>query len=185
MPWIDVIDEQEATGDLAEVYAALAGKRGKVANIMKVHSLNPRAMQTHMELYMAIMFGSSGLKRETRELIAVVISSANGCDYCVNHHAEALNHYWKDEARLARLVKDYETAELPKEQLAVLGYALKLTRAPHDMTEADLEPLHEAGFSDRDVLEINLIVSYFNFVNRIALGLGVGFTADEVAGYRY
>lgn len=180
-----MIDEQEATGELAEVYAALAGKRGKVANIMKVHSLNPRAMQTHMEFYLAIMFGSSGLKRELRELIAVVVSAANGCDYCVNHHAEALKHYWKDEARLARLLQDHETADLPEEQRVALRYALKLTRSPQGVTEADLEPLREAGFSERDILDINLIVSYFNFVNRVALGLGVGFSADEVAGYRY
>ncbi|QXD13835.1 hypothetical protein GQ464_010165 [Rhodocaloribacter litoris] len=53
------------------------------------------------------------------------------------------------------------------------------------MTEADVAALREAGFSDRDILDINLIVSYFNFVNRIASGLGVDFSPEEAGGYRY
>jgi len=47
------------------------------------------------------------------------------------------------------------------------------------------ERLRQAGFSDEDILSINLIVSYFNFVNRIALGLGVEFSEAEVRGYNY
>lgn len=45
------------------------------------------------------VFGRSGLKRAERELIAVVVSATNGCAYCVQHHAEALNSYWKDSER--------------------------------------------------------------------------------------
>ena len=40
------------------------------------------------------------------------------------------------------------------------------------------------GLSDKDILDLTLIVGYFNFVNRIALGLGVGWSAEELSGYR-
>ena len=61
MAWIREIDEADATGELAEVYGEVIGARGKLANILKVHSLNPGALRTHVELYMQLMFGRSKL----------------------------------------------------------------------------------------------------------------------------
>jgi uncharacterized peroxidase-related enzyme len=63
-------------------------------------------------------------------------------------------------------------------------HAEKLTSAPSAMTESDLDPLRAEGLSDQDILDITLIVAYFSFVNRIALGLGVSYSAEELAGYR-
>jgi len=65
----------------------------------------------------------------------------------------------------------------------MLDYVVKLTKAPDKITQADIESLHQCGFTDESILDMNLIVSYFNFVNRIALGLGVEFTPEEVRGY--
>ncbi|HEC94730.1 MAG TPA: peroxidase [Thermoplasmatales archaeon] len=185
MPWIKVIDENEATGKLKEVYAEIRRGRGKVANIMKIHSLHPHTMEKHLQLYQAIMFGSSGLTREERELIAVVVSTINGCEYCIKHHSEALYYYWRDRRKIQRLIKDFHSVDLSERLQRLLMYAVKLTKTPNAVNKADVELLRETGFSDKDILTINLVVSYFNFVNRIALGLGVEWTSDEVTGYRY
>jgi len=185
MAWIRIVDDAEATGQLKEIYDQIRGKRGKVANIIKVQSLNPEAMKAHMDLYYCLMFGKSGLTRPERELIAVVVSAANRCIYCVNHHAEALNHYWSDEEKLQRLVKDVDFTDLPERSRRVLLYAVKLTLTPSDMDATDIDTLRQHGFKDRDILDINLIVSYFNFANRIATGLGVDVTPEEVQGYKY
>ncbi|RMF62267.1 MAG: peroxidase [Bacteroidetes bacterium] len=186
MAWIDMIDEAEASGELKAIYDEIIGSRGKLSNIMRIHSLNPPTMRAHMELYLKIMFGRSGLRRADRELLATVVSAANGCAYCVHHHAEALHFYWKDRDRVQRVAADFRAdPDLTPAQRAMLAYAEKLTRTPHAMTEADVAALREAGFSDRDILDINLIVSYFNFVNRIAAGLGVDFSPEEVSGYKY
>ena len=67
----------------------------------------------------------------------------------------------------------------------MLDYAVKLTEAPSSVTEADVEAMRRAGFSDAAILDVNLITSYFNFVNRIAEGLGVAFDPEEMSGYRY
>ena len=64
-----------------------------------------------------------------------------------------------------------------------MRHADKLTSAPSAMTESDLGELRAVGLSDKDILDLTLIVGYFNFVNRIALGLGVDFSADEKSGY--
>jgi uncharacterized peroxidase-related enzyme len=63
-------------------------------------------------------------------------------------------------------------------------HAEKLTSAPAAMTELDLDPLRAEGLSDEDILDITLVVAYFNFVNRVALGLGVSYSAEELSGYR-
>ncbi len=55
----------------------------------------------------------------------------------------------------------------------MLTYSVKLTHTPGQMTSADVEALREAGFTDRDVLDIVEVVGYYAYVNRIADGLGV------------
>jgi len=185
MAWIRVINEDEASAELEKVYDNLKDKRGEVSNIMKVHSLNPRALTNHLDLYLSLMYGRTGLKRVERELIAIVVSVANNCEYCEVHHAEAVNFYWKDIERVRKLIKDFRAVDLPKKTQRMLEYAVKLTKSPNTITEADIANLRECGFSDEDILNINLITSYFNFVNRITLGLGVEFTPEEVQGYKY
>ncbi len=79
MAFIKVIDEALAVGKLKEVYDDIAKSRGKLSNIMKIHSLHLDAMVKHMDLYKSIMFGKSNLSRELKEMIAVVVSVANKC----------------------------------------------------------------------------------------------------------
>ena len=185
MAWIKVIDEDEATGNLKRIYEKIKGKRGKVANIMKIHSLNPRSMETHLALYVNLMFGQSNLSREEREIIATVVSAANKCDYCKLHHGEALNYYWKNLEKVQAFMNDPLSFDVPERTKAMIKYAIKLTKTPEEVTEEDIKSLRTVGFSDRDILDIALITSYFNFVNRIALGLGVEFSPDEISGYKY
>ncbi|NNF67551.1 MAG: peroxidase-related enzyme [Gammaproteobacteria bacterium] len=183
MAWIDEIEEADATGELGQIYAGLVEQRGKLSNIMKVQSLNPGAMQKHLDLYMQLMFAKSGLSRADREAIAVAVSAANNCAYCVSHHAEALQRYEKDKSVL-REIRNLHFIELPERLARMLSYAVKLTREPARIREEELDLLREAGLSDSDILDINLVTAYFNFVNRIALGLGVTFSAEETAGYK-
>jgi len=185
MPWIHQIEPDVATGPLREIYENITGARGKVANIIKVHSLNPKAMRAHMDLYLSIMFDRGGLSRQECEMIGVVVSAANGCNYCVNHHAAALNAYWKDDDKLKRFMDDPESVELSERVAAMLAYAVKLTRTPAAMVEHDVERFRRVGLNDEQVLNVALIAAYFNFVNRVALGLGVEFNDREVEGYRY
>lgn len=185
MPWIQVIEKDEASEKLKEIYNEISGKRGKLSNIMKVQSLNPEAMKKHMELYLTLMFCPSGLSREDRELIAVVVSSLNNCDYCVNHHAKALNYYWKDDKKIQSLIENYKSIDISEKKRNMLDYVYKLTTKPSEASKKDIKVLKDYGFYDEDILNINLITCYFNFVNRIALGLGVEFSRDEISGYKY
>jgi uncharacterized protein YciW len=67
----------------------------------------------------------------------------------------------------------------------VIKHASKLTTNPSAILKDEIDELKQSGWTDEDILAINLIISYFNFVNRIALGLGVEFSEEEVKGYKY
>ena len=81
MAWIKVIDETEAEGNLKEMYEKMVEPSGGVDNILKIHSLNPASLMAHFDLYKTLMRGSRDLSRIRREMIAVVASSINRCEY--------------------------------------------------------------------------------------------------------
>jgi len=82
MSWIQEITDNEATGKLKELFDRIRGRTsGNIANILRVHSLNPEVLEAHLTLYRAIMFGESGVTRTQREMIATVVSNTNRCEY--------------------------------------------------------------------------------------------------------
>lgn len=90
----------------------------------------------------------------------------------------------KDEEFVAQILKDWRKAKLNKKQSTMLDYAEKLTVTPAKMEKSDIEKLKEAGYTDKDILDINQIVCYFAYVNRLADGLGVPLESfwGELAG---
>lgn len=79
-----------------------------------------------------------------------------------------------DEKLADDLRRDWRGADLSDADRAMLGYVEKLTRAPATVERADIEGLRAHGFDDTAILQINLIASWFNYINRVADGLGVG-----------
>jgi uncharacterized peroxidase-related enzyme len=96
-----------------------------------------------------------------------------------------LDFYWVDKDRLKEFIENYQTFNLPENDRKVVDYAVKLTTSPSEIVEYDIETLRNTGFGDEDILRINMITAYFNFVNRVIVGLGVEFSAEEVEGYKY
>ncbi|MDE2344309.1 MAG: peroxidase-related enzyme [Betaproteobacteria bacterium] len=181
MSWIAEVAPETADPALAKAYAEIARARGKVANILRAHSLDPQFTLLHLNLYTHLMFGHCGLSRTEREAVAVAVSHSNGCAYCVAHHLEALQHHLQDEATLAAIL-DARHAQLPLRLAALLDYARTLTECPEFVDATFIERLHHEGLNDDAILRLNLVVGYFNLVNRIALGLGVAI--DDPRGFR-
>ena len=86
---------------------------------------------------------------------------------------------------MAGLKEDYREVDLSEADRAMLDSAVKLTRSPQAMTEEDVEALRRAGFDDTAILDICQVTAYYNYVNRLADGLGVeleGFWKDDAEG---
>lgn len=74
---------------------------------------------------------------------------------------------------MAALAENWRGASVPRRLRAILAYAEKLTLDPAAVREEDLEPLRASGLDDRGLLEVVEVTAYYNFVNRMAEGLGV------------
>lgn len=81
MAFIPYVSREEAGAVLTKLYEAYEGEQGVVDNIVRIHSLNPRSMQDHVQLYSHLMRGRSPLTRIQREMLAVTVSSENDCYY--------------------------------------------------------------------------------------------------------
>tara|TARA_R110002096_G_scaffold201955_5_gene386571 strand:- start:829 stop:1098 length:270 start_codon:yes stop_codon:yes gene_type:complete len=80
--WIRTIDEAHADPELAALYAQCVDPgTDKVDHVLKVHSLHPTGLQAHLAIYRASMASTQRLRKVDREMVAVVVSKANGCHY--------------------------------------------------------------------------------------------------------
>ena len=184
MAFINIIPDEVAEGELREVYDEIKAKRGKLSEVLMVQSLNPDSIRKHMDLYMTVMFKKSPLRRAQREMIAVVVSAANQCPYCMAHHAAALQHFWKDATKVEKLKADFRQVDLTEKEMLLCGYAHALTLLPSETGSPWPEKMRAGGLSDREILDASLVTAYFNFVNRMVLGLGVNLETNS-GGFKY
>lgn len=178
-PYIRWIADEDAEGVLAREYDK-AKKNGKpVSPIRRIMSQNGQQLRDSMMLYGSIMFADSPLSRPQREMVAVVVSKANGCEYCTQSHSIKLRLELGSEpdetadTYVHALARNWREADMDEVDTALCAYAEKLTTTPHDMSEADIEALRAAGLSDRAISDLTQVVAYFCYINRIANGLGV------------
>ena len=79
-----------------------------------------------------------------------------------------------DKELVAALEKDYKMAPITPQERVMVEYVVKLTKDATKVWKDDIEGLRKAGFDDQAILQITLIASWFNYINRVADALGVG-----------
>lgn len=153
---------------------------------MLVHSLRPSSLEGHMAIYKNVLHHSNNtFPKWFLEAIGVYTSALNGCEYCVNHHAEGMRKALKNDSDATQIKEclrnDNPSAFFSNKQLSIMEYAKKLTLAPSSIDKSEIELLVNRGVSDGEILEINQVVSYFCYANRTVLGLGVN-SENEIIG---
>ncbi|MEM6624121.1 MAG: peroxidase-related enzyme [Pseudomonadota bacterium] len=185
--WIKMIADADADADLADALAGARTPHGTVDNVLRVHSLRPNTMRGHMKIYKAALHDDANtIPMWLQETVASYVSVLNACDYSYANHWANARHLMGDAAKADR-VEAALAARRPEDALegaalAMCRYAEKLTLQPGAMVEADVAVLREAGLDDGQILEVNQIICYFNYVNRSINGLGVT-TAGDIVGY--
>ena len=155
-----------------------------IDNVMKAHSLRPHTLAGHMKLYKAVLHNSNNmLDKWYLETIGLCVSMINKCSYCVEHHFRGLERLLKNDKLSAQKIKENLASDsieeiLERRHVSGLVYAEKLSQSPPKSGQSDIKKLKEAGFTDGQILEINQVVSYFNYANRTVLGLGINAKGD-------
>lgn len=186
MSWIKVIPFEEATGKLKTIYNRIKGPNNQIDNVLSIHSLRPHTLSGHMNLYKNVLHHTDNtFDNWFLELLGTYTSYLNKCDYCFEHHFTGMTKFLNNSERAEQLknsiFNDDFTKSLTKKEIGLALYTKKLTQIPDQILKEDIDELRSIGVDDGELLEINQVVSYFNYVNRTVLGLGVN-TADEVIG---
>ncbi len=186
MSWIKVISLEEATGKLRRIYNKIKGPNDQVDNVLSVHSLRPHTLVGHMNLYKNTLHHSNNtFPNWFLELLGTYTSYINECDYCYKHHFEGMKRFLNDDDKANAIKYHMEQDSMPSvldtKETALLKYAKRLTLEASTLEENDIKHLRNLGFDDGEILEVNQVVSYFNYANRTVLGLGVN-TNDEILG---
>jgi uncharacterized peroxidase-related enzyme len=170
--WLRVPDVSSLPEEVLVLHRPSQEKLGFVPNVLRNFALRPRHLLRWNDHYEELMKGESGLSKAEREMIAVVVSVANECRYCIAAHSAALRKLTRDPALADAVARDHASAPVEPRVRAMLGYARKLTLEPTAMSEEDVERLRDAGWTDEDVMDIAEVTAMFNFSNRMASGLG-------------
>ncbi len=183
MAWINTISYAKADTNLRRIYDRVSGPDNAIDNVLSIHSLRPHTLLGHMTLYKSVLHNSNNsLPKWYLEAIGVYVSQLNNCAYCVLHHTEGLKRLLKDDDKCGNIITAIKNESLSSifdiEYLSGMNYAKKITIRAAAILEEDILELKNVGFTDGQILEINQVSSYFNYVNRTVLGLGVTVKGD-------
>jgi len=187
--WINMISDEDASKELKEVLDLARTPHGTVDNVMRVHSLRPNTMKGHVTLYRAALHDDANtIPMWFQETVSSYVSILNDCAYSLENHWKNAAHLI-DDAKKSDAIEKALWSKMPQDvfdgvELEMLRYAEKLTLRPNSMVQEDVLALKAAGAEDGKILELNQIVGYFNYVNRLLNGLGVTTSGDTVGFYK-
>lgn len=157
--------------DLQQYFGVCDERLGFVPNVLAVYTFDQAKLRAFIGMYNDLMLGESALSKLEREMIAVVVSSANRCYYCQVAHGQAVRELSGDPALGELLVMNYRAAKLSRKQRAMLDFARRMTVEPDAVGDADRSALRKAGFKDRDIWDIAAVAAFFNMTNRMATAI--------------
>ena len=154
--------------DMRKYFDLCEQKLGFVPNVLAAYSFNQPKLRAFVKLYNDLMLGESGLSKLEREMIAVVVSAANHCFYCLVAHGAAVRALSGDPQLGELLAMNWRAAPLPRRQRALLDFAHRLTVAPAEVGAKERKALRHAGLSEREIWDAASVTGFFNFTNRLA-----------------
>ncbi|MDP6573109.1 MAG: peroxidase-related enzyme [Rhodospirillales bacterium] len=168
-------DPETLDDDTKKYFAICEEKLGLVPYVLRAYTANQEKLRNFSRFYNTLMIDEEncGLTTLEREMISVVVASANHCYYCLVAHGQAVRQLSGDPQLGEMMVMDYRVAELNARQRAMLDFAWKLTLTPHDIGDEDRQGLRDAGFTDQDIFDICDTAAFFNYTNRVAHGIGM------------
>src|SRR3954453_2712479 len=145
--WFPVPEEAELPDDLRGLLAKARERIGFVPNVFRAYAFRPERLRAWFTHFKSVHKPTEGLGAADREMIAVVVSAANGCLYCLVAHGAALREELGDPVQGERIAFDWRRAGLDARRTAIAAYAEKLTLTPQELGEDDLRSLLDAGLS--------------------------------------
>lgn len=153
MSLLNLAQPEDATGDVARIYAEIQQAFGNVPNVLKVWSVSPFLLKQQWE-FVAYSNNHPNLTGVLLTCIWLMVSRGNHCDYCVEMNTGMLiNMYGWTPDQVEYLIDNPADANLPHREKAMLGLVLKAVRHSTQVTASDLAHVRDQGYTDRDILD--------------------------------
>ena len=174
MAWIETVSWADAEGPLRDAYDWQAAALGAPAEFTMLGSLYPAIVEERLRLYRTVEHCPSQLTAVERQAAALVTSRLNGTDHCASGLRLKLESLGLASEVLAAIDADPACVKTGDPRFdAICAHAAKLTQSPASVTEDDLGQLREHGLGDLDILDLNNMVAYYAYINRVVMGLGL------------
>jgi len=171
--WFPVPSEDQLPENLRKLFNKAKEKIGFTPNVFRVYSFRPERLSAWFAHYKQLHEPTGNLDAAEREMIAVAVSMANQCLYCLVAHGAALREALGDPIKADRITLDYKRAGLDAKMEAILDFAVKLTLGPADCSREDTEILKSLGLTQEEVWDVIEIAAMYNFTNRMASATGM------------
>ena len=146
---------------------------GFINNLFKILPLNASQYIGFLDLKASLFDPETcHLSNADKEMIGLVVSSTNGCTYCLTSHGDMLRGLTGDPEWVDHLTYNYRTAKLTERQRALCDYAYFVTARPREIESDQVEKLRKAGFNDHEILEAAFTAGFFNYTNRWVSTIG-------------
>ena len=172
MARISLIATDRASPEVREIYGTTL--RGKPGNVQRALAHRPEMLKNFLSFYASV---GRSLDRKLYELIYLRVSFINACRYCTQHHVASSKRAGLNAEDWAAL-KAGNFSRYSERERAALVYVEKLTRAPHEMNEADFDELRKQ-FSDPEIVDLHMLAGLANLTNRLTDPLGLELEIPE------
>ena len=164
MTRLTALNPEEATGKTKDLFNAVQSKLGVVPNMMRTMGNSPAVLEGYLNLSGALSHGK--LSAKTGELLALAVSEANSCDYCLAAHTFIGEKLMKAAPEVLHAARTGNSAD-PK-TAAILQFAKSLISKNGLVNNQDVDAIKNAGVSDAEITEtvahvaLNILTNYFN-----------------------
>ncbi|HLH66892.1 MAG TPA: peroxidase-related enzyme [Solirubrobacteraceae bacterium] len=167
--WFPVVPDAELAPEVRGLLGRARERLGFVPNVFRVYAFRPQRLSAWFAHYRQLHEPTPGLSAADRELVAVVVSQANGCLYCLVAHGAALRSELGDPVLGERVSYDWRRAGLDARREAICAYAEKLTLRPREVGRDDLKSLLDAGLTIEEAWDVAELAAMYNYTNRMAM----------------
>ena len=165
----DLPDPADLDDYMRRYFEVCQEKLGLVPNVLRSFSRNQEKLRGFIQYYNTLMLAPSGLSKLEREMVAVVVSSANRCFYCLVAHGQAVRALSGDPHLGEMLVMNYRVAPVSARQRAMLDFAWALTTTPWEVEAPHRAALFDAGLTEAEIFDLADVIGFFNMTNRFAI----------------
>lgn len=154
-------------------FAVVRKSHGFITNFFRAQTLRPDLLEAELEAVDRILLPEDALTRVQKECILLAVSAANLNSYCVAVHCNMLRGLGMPSEEGDQIAVDYHESGLTESDKALLDFSVKLGTSASELSREDVVKLQVFGFSEKQILECEVVTAFNNFANTLQMGIGI------------